>query len=76
MSFFDVRIPGEKGGREWDAFNAVRDDSIGAYRVATPRKHLVVRGPSNILRIIAPHYHQSHSHRPYYRQSGTLRSAH
>ncbi len=26
----------EKGSREWSAFNAVRDESVGMFRVATP----------------------------------------
>jgi hypothetical protein len=67
LSLFDFRAPREKGSREWSTFSAVREDRLGAYRVATPRKPLVVRGPSRILRIIAPHYHH---------QSNTLRSAH
>ena len=67
ISLFDVHAPREKGSREWSAFSAVREDRVGAYRVATPRRPLVVRGPSHILRIIAPHYHNP---------SHILRSAH
>ncbi len=28
----------EKGSREWSAFNSVRDDRAGAYRVLTPKQ--------------------------------------
>lgn len=53
--------PREKGHSEWDAFSTVRGDSAGAYRVALPRKPLVVRSSDHLLRIIYP---QSHSWRP------------
>jgi len=69
LSLFDAHAPREKGSREWSAFSAVREDRVGAYRVATPRKPLVVRGPSHILRIINP-LSQSHP------SPHILRSAH
>lgn len=48
MSLFATRS--SKGSREWRAFNTIRGDRAGAYRVATPRKHEVPRYP-NILHI-------------------------
>lgn len=40
----------EKGSREWKAFDAIRHDHVGMFRVASPRKHEVPRYP-NILHI-------------------------
>jgi len=42
--------PQEKGRREWQAFNAVRHDITGAFRVVTPRKHETPRYP-NVVHI-------------------------
>gem|GEM_PF-2137679 len=48
MSLFAKRA--EKGSREWSAFNAVHGDTIGMFRVATPRKAETPRYP-NIIHI-------------------------
>lgn len=50
----------EKGSGEWSTFNAVREDSIGAYRVRVPQKPIVISGPRHILRIIYPQLHVAH----------------
>jgi len=57
LSLFDIHAPSERGSREWSTFSAVREDSVGAYRVAMPQKPMAIRGPRNILRIIAPRPH-------------------
>ena len=46
--------PEEKGSREWSTFNAVRGDSVGAYRVTLPRRTVVVREAHHVLRIVYP----------------------
>ena len=46
--------PEEKGSREWSTFNVVRADTAGGYRVALPRRPIVVRGAHHILRIVYP----------------------
>ncbi len=46
MSLFSS--PQEKGRSEWGTFNAVRNDTVGAYRVATPRKHETPRYPNTV----------------------------
>ena len=51
--------PEEKGSSEWGTFNTVRGDSIGAYRVALPRRPIVMREAHHVLRIVYPQ--QPHS---------------
>lgn len=53
LSLFD-RKPAEKGAGEWQTFTSVSEDRVGIYRVAEPKKTIVVRGPRNFLRIITP----------------------
>lgn len=52
--------PEEKGSREWSTFNAVREDSVGAYRVALPHQPIVVRDAHHVLRIVYPQPHGLH----------------
>ena len=52
--------PQEKGSGEWSAFNTIRDDTVGAYRVRVPQKPIVISGPRHILRIIYPQLHVAH----------------
>ena len=42
--------PQEQGHREWNAFNAVKHDIVGAFRVLTPRRPETPRY-ANILHI-------------------------
>ena len=46
----------EKGSGEWDTFNVVREDTVGAYRVRIPQKPIVIHGAHHILRIIYPQF--------------------
>ncbi|MBI4079714.1 hypothetical protein HY414_00590 [Candidatus Kaiserbacteria bacterium] len=46
--------PEEKGSVEWSTFNAVRDDKVDTFRVALPRRPIVLREPDHVLRIVYP----------------------
>ena len=56
----------EKGSREWNAFNNVRDDRIAGYPVRKPQKPMVAKSSDHVLRIIPlpfPHrLHLRHAH--------------
>ncbi len=39
-------VRGEKGSREWSAFNMVRDDRIEMFPVATPQNRATLRYPN------------------------------
>mgnify|MGYP001548462879 CR=1 FL=1 len=45
--------PREKGSGEWDAFQAVQSDRAAMFRVASPNKPIVLRGPHHLLKIIS-----------------------
>lgn len=49
--------PQHKGSSEWGAFNAVREDSVGMFRVMTPRKQDEPRY-TNVIKI--RRLHQPH----------------
>lgn len=36
LSLLDNNRSAEKGSSEWNAFNSIVEDTVGAYRVATP----------------------------------------
>ncbi|MBI2613146.1 hypothetical protein HYW59_05100 [Candidatus Kaiserbacteria bacterium] len=48
--------PEEKGSGEWNTFNIIRDDRVDAYRVAKPRRPIVLREPHHVLRIVYPQH--------------------
>lgn len=52
--------PEEKGSREWSAFNIVREDVVDSYRVAQPRRPIVLREPHHVLRIVYPQSFRFH----------------
>ena len=58
MSLFAA--PQEKGRGEWSAFNSIREDTSGAYRVRIPQKPIVIHGAQHLLRIIYPRLGVAH----------------